>query len=78
MSSPKNNPGPAPGGTMSEQEYAANLRRATLSSSVGSALEYFDFAMYGLMTAMVFDRLFFSTSNPAMATVAAVNARRHT
>lgn len=56
---------------MSEQEYAANLRRATLSSSVGSALEYFDFAMYGLMTAMVFDRLFFSTSNPAMATVAA-------
>lgn len=71
MSSPKNNPGPAPAGTMSEQEYAANLRRATLSSSVGSALEYFDFAMYGLMTALVFDRLFFSTSNPAMATVAA-------
>lgn len=71
MSSPTNSPGPAPAGTMSEQEYAANLRRATLSSSVGSALEYFDFAMYGLMTALVFDRLFFSTSNPAMATVAA-------
>jgi len=71
VSSSKNSPGTAPAGGMSEQEYAANLRRATLSSSVGSALEYFDFAMYGLMTALVFDRLFFSTSNPAMATVAA-------
>jgi len=71
MSSPKNSPGPAPADAMSEKAYAANLRRATLSSSVGSALEYFDFAMYGLMTALVFDRLFFSTSNPAMATVAA-------
>ena len=26
-----------------DPEYAANLRRATLASSVGSALEYFDF-----------------------------------
>ena len=36
-----------------DREYQANLRRATLSSSVGSALEYFDFAMYGLMTAQI-------------------------
>ena len=52
-------------------EYQANLRRATLSSSVGSALEYFDFAMYGLMTALVFNQLFFDQSNPAMALIAA-------
>ena len=26
--------------------YAANLRRATLASTVGSALEYYDFAVY--------------------------------
>lgn len=54
-----------------DPEYAANLRRATLSSSVGSALEYFDFAMYGLMTALVFNRLFFDQSNPALALIAA-------
>lgn len=54
-----------------DPEYAANLRRATLSSSLGSALEYFDFAMYGLMTALVFNRLFFDQSNPSMALIAA-------
>lgn len=54
-----------------DPEYAANLRRATLSSSVGSALEYFDFAMYGLMTALVFNRLFFDQSHPGIALVAA-------
>lgn len=54
-----------------DPEYAKNLRRATLSSSVGSALEYFDFAMYGLMTALIFNRLFFDQSNPGMALIAA-------
>ena len=28
-----------------DPEYAANLRRATLASSIGSALGYFDFAL---------------------------------
>ncbi|MBN9213371.1 MAG: MFS transporter [Microbacterium sp. SCN 70-200] len=54
-----------------DPEYAANLRRATLASSVGSALEYFDFALYGLSTALIFNVLFFSQDDPAMATVAA-------
>lgn len=54
-----------------DPEYAANLRRATLASSIGSALEYFDFALYGLSTALIFNVLFFSQDNPAMATVAA-------
>ena len=43
-------------------DYAANLRRATLSSSIGSAMEYFDFAMYGLMTALVFNTCLLYTS----------------
>ncbi len=54
-----------------DPEYAANLRRATLASSIGSALEYFDFALYGLSTALIFNVLFFSQDDPAMATVAA-------
>jgi MHS family metabolite:H+ symporter-like MFS transporter len=61
-----------PGGhKLDDPDYAANLRRATLASSIGSALEYFDFALYGLSTALIFNVLFFSQSNPAMATVAA-------
>ena len=54
-----------------DPDYAANLRRATFASSIGSALEYFDFALYGLSTALIFNVLFFPQGNPAMATVAA-------
>ncbi|MDN3311512.1 MFS transporter [Microbacterium oryzae] len=54
-----------------DPEYAANLRRATLASSVGSALEYFDFALYGLMTALVFNRLFFNPDDPAIGLIGA-------
>ncbi|MFJ3958112.1 MFS transporter [Arthrobacter sp. NPDC090010] len=55
----------------SDPDYAKNLQRATLASSIGSALEYFDFALYGLSTALIFNLLFFPQGDPAMATVAA-------
>lgn len=54
----------------SDPRYAANLRRATLASSVGSALEYYDFALYGLASALIFGELFF----PALGTGAAIAA----
>jgi MHS family metabolite:H+ symporter-like MFS transporter len=53
-----------------DPEYAANLRRATLASTVGSALEYYDFALYGLASALIFSKLFFSNLDPAIALVA--------
>lgn len=55
-----------------DPEYADNLRRATLASSVGSALEYFDFALYGLFSALVFGELFFSNLPPELAVVASL------
>lgn len=71
MTSTTSSPRPAGAQHLSDKEYADNLRRATLSSSIGSAMEYFDFAMYGLMTALVFNTLFFPEGDPAMNTVAA-------
>jgi len=59
------------GGSALDADYAKNLQRATLASSIGSALEYFDFALYGLATALIFNVLFFPQGDPAMATVAA-------
>lgn len=53
-----------------DPEYAANLRRATLASSVGSALEYYDFALYGLASALIFSKLFFSNLDPAVGLIA--------
>ena len=38
----------------------ADLRRAAWGSSAGSALEYYDFALYSLASALVFGPLFFS------------------
>jgi MHS family metabolite:H+ symporter-like MFS transporter len=54
----------------SDPQYAANLRRATLASSVGSALEYYDFALYGLASALIFGKLFF----PALGSGAGIAA----
>ena len=51
------------------------LRRATLASSVGSALEYYDFYIYGLASALIFGPLFFSPLAgmvPGYATAAAL------
>lgn len=55
-----------------DPEYAENLKRATLASSVGSALEYYDFALYGLASALIFGKLFFPALGESMALVASL------
>src|SRR5690349_995798 len=44
-----------------------DLRRAAIGASMGSALEYYDFALYSLASALVFGPLFFPGGDPSVA-----------
>src|SRR5258707_2335602 len=50
---------------------AAGLRRILWSSVIGTAVEWYDFLIYGAATALVFNKIFFAAGDPALATIAA-------
>ncbi len=50
------------------------LRRAVLSSYLGSVIEYYDFLLYATASAVVFNKVFFSNLDPLVGTVAAFGA----
>ncbi|BDB59816.1 MFS transporter [Rhodococcus sp. RDE2] len=49
----------------------AQLRKVTLSSLLGTTIEYYDFLLYSTMAALVFGDLFFPSSSSAVSTIAA-------
>lgn len=50
---------------------ASEVRRVLASSIIGTAAEWYDFLIYGASSALVFNKLFFPMSDPALGTVAA-------
>ena len=49
----------------------SSVRRVVVASFIGTAIEWYDFFLYGTAAALVFNRLFFPTLNPLSGTIAA-------
>jgi metabolite-proton symporter len=58
-------------GNLSAQEHQTQLRRAVIASTVGTAIEWYDFFLYSVVTGLVFAKLFFPNSDPLTGTLEA-------
>jgi metabolite-proton symporter len=61
----------AAAGPLSDHEHGVQLRRAIVASTVGTAIEWYDFFLYGLVTAVVFGKLYFPNEDPLSGTLSA-------
>src|SRR5262249_25367602 len=56
---------------LSPSEHQRQLRRAVIASTVGTAIEWYDFFLYSTVTGLVFAKLFFPNSDPWVGTLQA-------
>jgi MFS family permease len=56
---------------LSDSEHRRQLRRAMVASTVGTTIEWYDFLLYGQVTALVFGKLFFPRSDPLVGVLQA-------
>src|SRR5437763_13885414 len=52
-------------------EHDVQLRRAVIVSTIGTAIEWYDFFLYSVVTGLVFAKLFFPHSDPWVGTLEA-------
>ncbi|MEU7002290.1 MFS transporter [Nonomuraea sp. NPDC046570] len=57
--------------TTSERPPTVSLGRVTAASFVGTVIEQYDFLLYGFMSALVFNALFFPSDDPTVGTLVA-------
>src|SRR5271156_4160426 len=57
-------------GALSETEHSAQLRKAVIASTVGTAIEWYDFFLYGTAAGLVFGKLYFPNQDVLTATLA--------
>ena len=58
-------------GTLSASEHSAQLRKAVVASTIGTAIEWYDFFLYGTAAGLIFGKLYFPNEDPLTATLAA-------
>jgi metabolite-proton symporter len=58
-------------GRLGEDEHRIQLRRAVVASTIGTAIEWYDFFLYSTVTGLVFAKLFFPHSDPLVGTLEA-------
>ena len=58
-------------GALPEAEHSAQLRKAVIASTIGTAIEWYDFFLYGTAAGLVFGKLYFPNQAPLAATLAA-------
>ncbi|MGB6435296.1 MAG: MFS transporter [Bradyrhizobium sp.] len=57
--------------TLTPREHQIQLRRAVIASTIGTAIEWYDFFLYSTVTGLVFAKLFFPHSDPWVGTLEA-------
>jgi MFS family permease len=58
-------------GALPDSEHSAQLRKAVIASTVGTAIEWYDFFLYGTAAGLVFPKLFFPNQDALTATLLA-------
>src|SRR6478736_6456844 len=58
-------------GMLNDAEHRRQLRRAVLASTIGTAIEWYDFFLYSTITGLVFARVYFPRADPLVGTLEA-------